>query len=483
MKVGFISSEVVPFAKTGGLADVSGALPKALFKLDCDVKIFLPKYDCIIASKFKLRKLFKHQSFEIKIGFKYFRCSFFTCKYPGTNIDVYFIGQEDLFNKGKLYSEDNDEPIRFIFFQKAVIELMQLLKWAPDIIHCNDWQTGLIPFYIKNHYSWDRLFEKTKTLFTIHNIGYQGTFEISDLINNEFPDEFFNPISGAEYFGKVSFLKAGLIFSDMISTVSKTYAKEILTPEYGNGMEGVLQSQKNKLTGIVNGVDYEVWNPEIDPSIPFNYNLKTVSLKVKNKQYLLKELNMNFDKNLPLIGMISRVVSQKGFDILADAVKYLVKLPAKWVILGTGDKKYEDKIIDIAQQYPDHLKANLFYNDELAHIIEAAADIFLMPSKYEPCGLNQIYSLKYGTIPVVRAVGGLEDTVLDWDENIRTKKGNGFKFKEYNSFELYFSVKRAIMTFQNKRDWQRLVENAMSKDFSWDKSAKEYLKLYKKMKD
>lgn len=480
MNIAFISSEAVPFAKTGGLADVAGALPKELSKLDCNVRLFIPKYDVLNLGDQKIKKINFETPIEIKTGDKNYKVNVFQGKLADSNVEVFLIDQQELYNRGSVYTSDSDEDIRFIVFQKAVIETLQKLKWSPDIMHCNDWQTGLIPLYLKFNYSWDKLFKKTATIFTIHNIGYQGLFPASTMFKAEIPQELFYPVAPAEFYGKVSFLKAGICLADMVNTVSETYGNELLTPEFGGGMEGVLEGRKNDLSGILNGVDYNIWSPENDKIIPFNYSSKDLSGKLKNKKYLLKELKMPYQKDVPLIGMVSRIVSQKGFDILARAVKYLVQLNAQWVILGTGEKKYENKLLRIAKLYPENLKVNLYYNDELAHIIEAAADIFLMPSLYEPCGLNQIYSLKYGTIPVVRKTGGLADTVRDWDEHIKTESGNGFVFEKYNGFDLYASVKRAVQCYKDKKVWRKIQLNAMQQDFSWKSSAEKYLELYKK---
>lgn len=480
MNVAFISSEAVPFAKTGGLADVAGSLPNELVNLGCNVKLFLPKYDLLKLDNIDIKKADFNIPIRIAVGKKEYLVEVFSAVIKESNIEVFFIGQEQLFNRGTLYTTDSDEDIRFIVFQRAVIETIQRLQWAPDIIHCNDWQTGLIPLYIKYNYSWDKLFKKTATVFTIHNIGYQGLFPASTAFKAEIPQELFYPMAATEFYGKVSFLKAGIYLSDVINTVSETYAQELLTPELGGGMEGVLKERLEDFSGIVNGVDYNIWSPEKDKIIPHKFTSANLSGKEKNKKYLLKEVKMPYKKNTPLIGMVSRIVSQKGFDILARAVKYLVQLDAQWIILGTGEKKYENKLLRVAKLYPNNLKVNLYYNNELAHIIEAGADIFLMPSLYEPCGLNQIYSLKYGTIPVVRKTGGLADTVKDWDVNIDKKSGDGFVFDNYNGHDLYATVKRAVQCYGNKDIWKKIQKNAMNKDYSWRNSAEEYLKLYKK---
>lgn len=481
MKIAFVSSEVFPFAKTGGLADVAGALPRALAKEGNELKIFMPKYD-VIPSQFKLVKREDlSTNFLVRVDAKDREIKIYSSNLPNSNIEVYFIDHPEFFHRGKLYTEDLDEDERFILFQKAVIETIQRMQWAPDIVHCNDWQTGLIPLLIRDNYGWDRLFEKTAILFTIHNIGYQGCYPISTAFKAELDIKHLKPAGPVEFYGKISFLKAGIAMSDLVNTVSHTYSKELLTPEFGHGMEGILEERRQDFFGILNGVDYSAWNPETDAVLPFNYSVDDLSGKLKNKKYLLDELKLEYDEKLPVIGMVSRIVSQKGFDILADAIRYLAELPAQWIILGKGEKRYENKIIRIAKRFPDHIRANLFYNDELAHIIEAGADMFLMPSRYEPCGLNQIYSLKYGTVPIVRKTGGLADTVIDYDEStINGRLGNGFVFEGYNGFELYSAVKRGIQCFKNKKTWNKLVTNGMNENFSWEKSAGEYIKAYQR---
>lgn len=481
MKIAYITSEAAPFAKTGGLADVAGSLPQELFNSGCDVKVFLPAYNLINTQLYNLVKIEFSYELKIRVGENLYEVELFEYRKDEYSVPYYFIGNNHFFSRGKIYTDDPDENQRFIFFQKAVVEILQNIKWAPDIVHCNDWQTGLMPVLLRSNYAWDRMFEKTAILFTIHNIGYQGVFGQDTIHFAEIAEELSKPGSPCEFYGNISFMKAGIILSDIINTVSPTYSREILTSEFGWGMEGILKNRKPDLYGILNGADYTEWDPETDTHIPYNFSVDSLGNKLKNKKYLLNKLNMPFKKEIPLIGIVSRIVSQKGFDILSEAVQYLVKLPAQWIILGKGDYRYENKIIKMSRVYPDYIKANLFYNNELAHLIEASSDIFLMPSHYEPCGLNQIYSLKYGTVPVVRRTGGLADTIMDWDEHFYNhQSGNGFVFEGYNGYELYYAVKRSIMCYQNKHLWKKIIKNGMSCDFSWKKSAKEYVELYRK---
>lgn len=482
MKIAFASSEIVPFAKTGGLADVAGALPKEIAKLGNEVKVFMPKYYPI--NEYEYGHQYDSLIGEMKIstgGFEHSVHAFYG-KLPNSNVDIYFIHYPTFFHRSKIYTEDWDEDERFILFSKAVIHVMQKLGWSPDIIHVNDWQTALIPALLKENYNWDSLFNKTKTVFTIHNIGYQGRFSLDSYKRAELPADLYENFGILVHEGDSNFLKAGILYSDVINTVSETYAKELLTPEYGSGMDGYLWLRHTDFFGIVNGVDYTVWNPETDPTIPYNYSLKNMSGKLKNKKALLEKLSMPFSSEVPLIGLVSRLVAQKGFDIIGDVLGDLMKLNAQFVILGSGSPEYEQMFQIAANSYPNKIGVYFGYNEELAHQIEAGADIFLMPSHYEPCGLNQIYSLKYGTVPVVRKTGGLADTVQDWNEFNQYSQdiGNGFSFYEYSGKALLSSVIRAINDFHNKPVWRKIQKNGMIKDYSWKHSAEEYIELYNK---
>jgi starch synthase len=477
MKTAFVSSEAVPFAKTGGLADVAGALPAALSKSGCDVKLFIPKYSSIDEQKFNLRYCWDIGEMQIKVGSNIRSVHLHTAKLPGSGVDVYFIDCPFYFFRSQIYTDDLDEGERFILFCKAVLETIRRIKWSPDIIHCNDWQTGLIPLYLKKNYSDDETFADTATLLTIHNIGYQGRFDSSVLISADINKEYFFPGGPVEYFGDISFMKTGIYFADIINTVSKTYAMEILTPEYGAGMEGILNQRKQDVYGILNGVDYDHWDPSADSLIPYKFSNDDLSGKQKNKQFLCEHFKLQCEDDIPLIGIVSRMAGQKGFDLIASAADQLMELRAKWIILGNGEEKYEILFRYLAAFYPGKVSVYIGFNTELSHLIEAGADIFLMPSQYEPCGLNQIYSLKYGTVPVVRKTGGLADTVIDGDD------GNGFTFVEYSGKAMYEALQRAIDAFSNKPLWRKIQQNGMKAVFSWENSAKEYLNLYKKALD
>lgn len=482
MKIAFLSSEAVPYAKTGGLADVAGSLPKALTELGCEVKLFLPKYSYIDESKFILKYNWSVGEMLIRINGYLRSVHLHQAKLNNSNVEVNFIDCPHYFHRGLIYTNDLDEDERFILFSKGVIESLQRLKWTPDVIHCNDWQTGLVPLFIKDNYNWDRMFDKTATLFTIHNIGYQGRFSKTALLNAEICGSLFYPGGPVEFEDTVSFMKAGILFSDMINTVSKTYAHEILTPEYGAGLHNVLATRKNDLHGILNGVDYETWNPETDKHLPFKYSKDNLLGKFKNKKFLLEHFGIPFNEHIPLIGIVSRMVNQKGFDIFAGALQDLMQLDAQWVILGSGEDRYEEMFRRIAHILPHIVAAYIGFNNELSHLIEAAADMFLMPSRYEPCGLNQIYSMKYGTVPIVRKTGGLADTVQDWDEMnyYGYDNGNGFSFNDYTSYALFLTVQRAVNAFHHKGAWKKIMLNGMNRDYSWKNSAKEYLTLYER---
>ena len=373
---------------------------------------------------------------------------------------------------------DNDE--RFILLSRSVMELIIKLGWIPDVIHLNDWQCGLIPAYLKTVYKDNEGFDRFKTLFTIHNLAYQGEFPQASFKKTDLPKELESVSKGIIHNGKVNFMKSGLMFADVINTVSQTYANEIRTKEeYGEGLKDVLAKRKDSLFGIVNGIDKNVWNPEKDKLIPAKYSAKNIEEKLVNKKELAERFGLPFDEKIPIIGLISRLFDSKGLDLVQKSFNELLKLNAQVILLGTGDQKYHTLFDKMASKYPKKFASYLGFNDELAHLIEAGADMFLMPSKYEPCGLNQMYSLTYGTVPIVRETGGLADTVIKFNE--KTEEGNGFVFKKYDSDEMLKEIKRAVKTFEDKKVWQKIMRSGMKLDFSWDVSAKRYIELYKTM--
>jgi len=475
----FVTPEAGPFAKTGGLADVAGALPKFLKALGCDLKVVMPYYRMVKESGLPLQYL--GQEIEVPIGDEILRADIYQGQL-NQDIPVYFIGRDEFFDREHLYSTPKgdyfDNAERFIFFSKAVFTLCQLISFSPAIIHHHEWQTGLIPAYLRSIYQNDPLFSRTAVVFTIHNIAYQGVFKKEKFRLTGLPNEMYNP-EGIEFWERINFMKAGIVYADVLNTVSRKYSEEIQTPEYGYGLEGILRKRKEALYGILNGVDYQDWDPSHDPYLIARYNPQDLSGKRECKKDLLKVFNLPSSlENFPLLGMISRLADQKGFDLLAEILDELFTLDIGFVLLGTGEQKYHDLFTEVARKYPQKAGIRIAYDDRLAHKIEAGADFFLMPSKYEPCGLNQIYSLKYGTIPIVRATGGLDDTIVNYDP--ATGKGNGFKFVRYDAKEFLNQMKVAIGFYSQPEHWKQLLRNAMAADFSWQRSAEAYLRLYRK---
>jgi starch synthase len=480
LQVLFVTPEAVPFAKTGGLADVAGALPKFLQPLGCDLRMVMPYYRIVKESGLPLQYL--GQEIEVPIGDEILRADIYQGQL-NQDIPVYFIGRDEFFDREHLYSTPRgdyfDNAERFIFFSKVVLIFCQLMSFSPSIIHHHEWQTGLIPAYLRSIYQNDPLFSHTAVVFTIHNIAYQGIFKREKFWLTGLPIEMYNP-EGIEFWERINFMKAGIVYADVINTVSQKYSEEIQTSEYGYGLEGILRKRKDDLYGILNGVDYQDWDPSRDPSLIAHYNPQDLSGKRECKKDLLKEFNLPPSlENFPLLGMISRLADQKGFDILAEILDELFTLDIGFVLLGTGEQKYENLFTEVARKYPQKAGIRIAYDDQLAHKIEAGADFFLMPSKYEPCGLNQIYSLRYGTIPIVRATGGLDDTIVNYDP--ATGKGNGFKFIRYDAKEFLNQIKVAIGFYSQPKHWRQLLRNAMAADFSWQRSTKAYLQLYRKV--
>lgn len=482
MNIAFVASEVVPFAKTGGLADVSGSLPIELTKLGHNVKVFMPKYYSVDENKFKLKLESWIGIIPVRVSNKIHNVKIFKGFLEDSTTEIYLIDYPNFFHRHLLYTNDSDEDERFILFQKAAIELIQRLHWKPNIIHLNDWQTGLVPLLIKDNYSWDKKFKDTATIYTIHNIAYQGNFPKETYRKAELNIKYFEAPGAIEENNRVNFMKAGISFADIVTTVSEKYSEELQTPEFGFGMDIILNYRKDDFYGILNGIDETVWNPEVDSFIPYKYSLKTLGSKKKNKVELLKKFNLPYDATVPVIGIVSRLTSQKGIDMILSSMEYLLSLDIQWVILGSGEEQYEQELKNIAQKNPDKFSVYLGYSNEISHLIEAGSDMFLMPSQFEPCGLTQMYSLKYGTVPIVRNTGGLADTVFDWDENYFNEKeiGNGFSFNDYNGYALTDAIERAINAFKNKKLWKKIQTNGMTQDFSWGKSAEKYIEIYKK---
>lgn len=485
LRILFLSSEVAPFAKTGGLADVSSALPKALFDMGHDVRVMMPKYGSISDRKYILREVIRLKQIPVKVGDKEYVTSAKSAFIPDSKVQIYFLECPKLFDRKDLYVDSKtgkdfpDNAERFLVFSKAVFETIKLLHWEPQVIHCNDWPTALIPYLLKTQYGSDNFFSKTATMLSIHNLAYQGSFELDvakklGLAEGDVVEE------SIQIHGKLNFLKAGIVHSDLITTVSPTYAAEIQEfDEQGAGLKEVLQDRAQDIYGIMNGVDYTVWDPQTDKFLPEKYSAEEIEGKTKNKEELLLRVGLPYHESVPLIGIISRLADQKGFDLIAEAIGDIVKLNAQLVILGTGDPKYHTLIEKWQKKYPKNVAAILRFDEEMAHLIEAGSDLFLMPSKYEPSGLNQMYSLRYGTIPVVRKTGGLADTIIDYNED--NVKGNGFVFENYSSAEMIDALKRAIDLFADAKTWQKLIKRCMKMEFTWQAAAEKYVKLYSKL--
>jgi starch synthase len=475
MKILIASPEAVPFAKTGGLADVAGVLPSALAKMGHEVNLILPKYRSVDEKRFPLTHT--GMALKIPVSQKVVTGEVYSLE-RGPNFRVLFVRQDSYYDRDQLYGtpsgdfEDNAE--RFTFFSRAVVEAGREIK--PDIIHCNDWQTGLTPVYLKTLYRRFPSLTQAASVFTIHNIGYQGLFWHYDLHLTNLGWELFTP-QALEFYGKLNFLKAGIVFADAVTTVSQKYMEEIQTPEFGAGLDGVLRSRKKDLYGILNGVDYAEWSPLKDPYIKENYGPSGLRGKKACKEDLQREFYLTPNPDIPLLGVISRLTDQKGFDLVAEVMEDLMGLGVQFVLLGTGEEEYNLLFQTIGRKYPRQAGIRIAFDNGLAHKIEAGADMFLMPSRYEPCGLNQIYSLRYGTVPIVRATGGLEDTIQDFDPV--TGEGNGFKFPEYSAPELLRAVKLAVEVYRGDKPlWEKLMRRGMTADFSWDRSARAYLQVY-----
>ena len=476
MNIAFAASESVPFSKTGGLADVVGALPRALASLGHQVSVYVPRY--------RQTKLIDPQtvvkSITIPFDDKYRFCSVVTAG-TSNGVRFYFVDYPPYFDREALYGGPSgdypDNAERFALFSRAVIEASKVLG-VPQIFHCHDWQSALIPVMLRTLYAEDPAFRELATVFTIHNMGYQGLFPPDTLPLLMLPWELFT-ISKMEFFGQVNFLKGALVHSDFVTTVSRKYSHEIQTTEYGFGLEGVLRNRAATVAGILNGVDYDEWSPQTDKFIIAKYSSEDLSGKAQCKKDLLNAFGVaNSDAKVPVIGIVSRFAAQKGFDLIAQIMDRLAREELIMVVLGSGDKPYEEMFVRLNRQFPNKIAAKVAFNNAIAHKIEAGADMFLMPSRYEPCGLNQIYSLKYGTVPIVRATGGLDDTIEPWDA--RSGKGTGFKFTDYTGEALLGTIKQALLAYRDPSSWQKLMRNGMARDFSWGASAREYGKVYER---
>jgi starch synthase len=478
MKIAFVASEITPFAKSGGLADVAGALPRALHQLGHDLRVFMPLYGSVRDKGFVLQPVPAIQNVALTLGEHPYEFSLFSSVLPDSDLPIYMIDCPALFDRAALYTTDPDEHRRFILLQRAALESLQRMQFAPDILHCNDWHTGLLPLMIKTSYHWDRLFQQTRSLLSVHNIGYQGVFSaitrgdvgIADIVSHMRSEDLVA--------GQINWLKEGLFHADAVSTVSPTYAQEICTANGGYGLDPVLRARADGVTGILNGVDYESWNPASDKLLPARYNAANLQGKRQCKLALLQHAQFTLPVETPLIGIVSRLAMQKGIDLLIDSLpELLTTRDFALCILGNGDPPYVEFFNTLQQDFPDRVYFRNGYDESLAHLIEAGSDMFLMPSLYEPCGLNQLYSLKYGTIPIVRKTGGLADSVESWDG----RDGDGVVFNDYDAPAVIWAVNTALDLYKDESVWLQMIRNAMSRNFSWQHQAQEYVALYERM--
>ena len=475
MKILFAASEAAPFLKTGGLADVALSLPKYLKKIDIDVRVIMPKYGKI-SEEFK-SKMEKVMEFTVPVGWRNQYCGLEHLKYDG--IDFYFLDNEYYFKRETPYGHFDDGEI-FSFFSRGILEAIKYMDdFTPDVIHCNDWHTGVVPVLLDAFYREEDKFKDIKTVYTIHNLKYQGVFAKDVLYNLLGLDDSYFTEDKLKFYDAVSFMKGGIIYSNVVNTVSKTYAEEIKTPYFGENLDGLLNAVSNKLYGIVNGIDYNAYNPRRDKRIPKTYGITKLKNKLVNKETLQKTLNLPVDKDIPVIGLVSRLVNQKGLDLIKGVIEEILSLPIQLVVLGSGDQNYEDLFEYYSHKYPKKLSSNIGFSDDLARLIYAGADMFLMPSLFEPCGIGQLIALRYGTVPIVRETGGLKDTIIPY--NKFTGEGNGFSFTNYNAHDMLNVIELAIETFEDKKEWAELQKNGMRSEISWKDSANEYKKLYSRL--
>lgn len=476
MKVLFAASECVPFVKTGGLADVAGALPPVLKAQGVDVRVILPLYKSIGENWKEQMKL--ECEFEVELGWRHQYCGIKSLEYQG--VTFYFVDNEYYFGRDYIYGLGGDEYERYGFFDRAVIDAMRHLNFQPDIVHCHDWQAGMIPALLKIQYQHVPFYADMKTAITIHNLQYQGVFGIKDVQDTLGLGDSLFTSDKLECYGCANYLKSGIVYADEITTVSKSYSEEIQTAYYGERLEGLLRARRDQLWGIVNGIDVTDYNPAIDPKIYANYSVEAPENKAVNKENLQRELGLTVDPEAPVVGIISRLSHQKGLDLIEAVIRDLMDTGIQLVVLGMGDAKYTDLFSWAEGAYPGRVAARFAMDHQMAHRIYAGSDMFLMPSLFEPCGLSQLIALRYGTVPIVRETGGLRDTVLSYNEY--TGEGNGFSFFNYNAHDMLFTVRRAVDYYKNHKDiWQMLQNRGMSGDYSWGHSAGEYVKMYEKL--
>lgn len=480
LKICLATSEYTPLAKTGGLADVTAALSEHLDAQGHDVRVMLPFYSSIDTTDLEIHPVEFMQDLTMECGPHKIRWSVDSARLKGKALRIYLLRCPSLYDRPGIYTSGADEHIRFLFLTRAAIEMCQHMGFAPDIFHCHDWHTAMAPIYLKTLYAWDKLFAKTKTVLTIHNIGYQGIFNAEVLADTGLSAnaDLFHQEDMA--LGRLSFLKTGVLYADALTTVSPTYAREILEPEMGMGLQDLLRQRKESLVGILNGVDYGEWNPETDTLIPHHYSASKLAGKKKNKKALMEELGLGYADDLPLLGMVTRLTYQKGIELVQKVVPELLqKRPFAMAVLGSGESRYEHFFTWLQGQFPGRVCFYRGYNNRLAHWIEAAADIFVMPSRFEPCGLNQMYSLRYGTVPIVRNTGGLADSVQLFEPS--SGEGTGIVFNDFNAQGFSWAVNTALDLYQDQKAWKKMIRNGMAKDYSWERQGAVYVELFRRL--
>ena len=477
MNILYVASEVAPFAKTGGLADVSAALPRYLKRAGHDVRVVMPFYGSIPPDLAKLELAYR--DLDIRLGMRRYHVSIVTADRPGEPT-VYLVHCPPLYHRAGIYTNDPDEHCRFLVLCRAALEACQRMQFAPDVIHCNDWQTGLMPLTLETRYAWDRLFQKTKTLLAIHNLNYQGIFGaeiLGDTGLSESAHLFHQEQLRA---GRINFLLHGILYANGVSTVSPTYAREIQTPEHGAELDGFLRARSSSVVGILNGVDYDEWDPAHDKLIPHRFDAHDLAGKALDKQALLARMSLPLVDGVPVIGIVSRLAGQKGFGLLENVLPVLLRRQRfQLCVLGSGERRYEHQFTQLANAFPRQVAFHRGFSNELAHLIEAGSDMFLMPSRYEPCGLNQMYSLRYGTVPIVHRTGGLADTVEPWQA--ATGTGTGIVFDHHDERGVAWAIETATELYADPPAWAKLIANGMAKDFSWEVQGKVYEELYRRL--
>lgn len=485
MRILHITSEVTPFAKAGGLGDVAAALPRHLHEAGVEQRVFLPFYDTIDRRADYFVRVDFLQNMRVDLGPHRYVCNVWTVRLPGSSLWVHLIDCPVLYHRGRLYTNDVDEHLRFAVLSMAALQCCQRMGFAPDVAHCHDWQAALVPLYLKSVFGWDRLFQHTRSLLTIHNLAYQGWFGRDAVADVGLAGHAHLVHQGDLANGTLSFLKTGILHAHALTTVSPTYAREIQMPQFGEGLDDMLRARHATFVGILNGIDPQVWDPATDPHLPAHYSRLDLSGKRTNKRHLMQRLGIagedpGADATTPLLGMISRLTAQKGLELLFDALPWVLERHRlKVAVLGSGDERLEFFFASLQSRYPGRVSFYRGYNEALAHLIEAGADMFLMPSRYEPCGLNQMYSLVYGTVPIVRRTGGLADTVQQFDET--TGEGNGVVFEHYDAGAVVWALERALSLWRQPALWRKMVANGMQSDFSWSRRVNEYMLVYRRL--